>query len=170
MTLALARRHLPAPTAHAQTGCSPSWTIFSTTSSTFNQMTEAMSQRSTFELPVDLRLSIQKLYIERIHAAFPDATIEEMAKAMTESRDEIDVEYDQCQACVDLEPEDHRYFRRELNWAEWCEYIFTGIPITFWSLKDRQDFGTDILEKCGHCLCDSNDNSGCEHCCDEDEA
>ena len=133
-------------------------------------MTETMSQRSTLELPVDLRLSIQGLYMERIHTAFPDATIEEMAEVMTDMYDDTDDNYDQWQACADLEPDDHRYFQRELNWAEWCKHIFTGIPITFSSIKDKQTFATHILEKCGHCLCDSNDNSGCEHCCDEDAA
>lgn len=133
-------------------------------------MTETMSQRSTLELPVDLRLSIQGLYMERIHTAFPDATIEEMAEVMTDMYDDTGDNYDQWQACADLEPDDHRYFQRDLNWAEWCKHIFTGIPITFSSIKDKQTFATHILEKCGHCLCDSNDNSGCEHCCDEDEA
>ena len=133
-------------------------------------MTETMSQRLTLDLPTDLRLSIQKLYMERVHAAFPDATIKEMAEVMTDHYDNTADNYDQWQACADLEPDHHRSFQRELNWAEWCKHIFTGIPITFLSLKDEQDFGTDILEKCGHCLCDSNDNSGCEHCCDEDEA
>lgn len=133
-------------------------------------MTETMSQRSTLELPMDLRLSIQGLYMERIHTAFPDATIEEMAEVMTDIYDDTDDKYDQLQACADLEPDDHRYFQRELNWAEWCKYIFTGIPITFLSIKAKQAFATDILEKCGHCLCDSNDNSGCEYCCDDNEA
>lgn len=133
-------------------------------------MTEAMSQRSTLELPVDLRLSIRELYIERIHTAFPDVTIEEMCEAMTNLLNERDVDYDQWQACADLEPADHRYFQRRINWAEWGKHVFTGIPITFLSLKAKQTFATDILEICGHCLCDSNDNSGCEHCCDEDEA
>ena len=101
----------------------------------------------TFVVPEDLRLSIQKSYMNNLREAFPDITVEEMTEFVTNNLDEVIDNYDEWDACADLEPKDHRYFEREINWAEWLKHIFTGTPISFITRKQYQTFGADIADR-----------------------
>ena len=123
----------------------------------------------TFVLPKDLRSSIKDLYMDRVLAHYSDVTIKEITELLTNNLDEIIMRYDEFEACADLEPDDHRYFEREINWAEWCKHVFTGIPIAFSTTDQLQTFGNDILERCNLCLCEISGSPGCQHCCDGEE-
>ena len=120
----------------------------------------------TFALPKELRSSIQDVYMDTILAHYSDVTIKEITELLTNNLDEINMRYDEFEACADLEPDDHRYFEREINWAEWCKHVFTGIPITFSTAEQLQAFGNDILQRCNFCLCEVSGSPGCQHCCD----
>ena len=102
---------------------------------------------STFVVPVDLRLSFQESYMNKAREVFPDITVEEMTEVVSNNLDELIDNYDEWDACADLEPEDHRYFKREINWAEWFKHIFTGTPISFITRKQYQIFAADIADR-----------------------
>ena len=101
----------------------------------------------TFDVPKELRLNIQGLYMDAVHRKYPDVTVEEMTEVVSDNLDEILMRYDEYDACAYLEPNDHRYFRRQINWAEWCKHIFTGTPISFITIKQYQTFTADIADR-----------------------
>ena len=101
----------------------------------------------TFVIPEDLRLSLQQSYMNSVRDAFPDITVEEMTEVVTDNLDEIHMDYEEWDSCAYLEAKDHRYFEREINWAEWCKHIFTGTPISFISIEQYRTFGADIADR-----------------------
>ena len=101
----------------------------------------------TFLVPMELRLSIQRTYMDKVHEQFPETTVEDMTEVVTNNLDEIHIRYDELDACAYLEADDHRYFEREINWAEWCKHIFTGKPITFVTKDQYRTFGQDVFDR-----------------------
>ena len=105
----------------------------------------------SFNIPTNLRQSLQGYYMDKIHAQYPETTVEEMTEVVTNNLDEIHMRYDEYDACAYLEAEDHRYFEREINWAEWCKHIFTGVPITFTTEEQRLTFLDDCRDRLNVC-------------------